>query len=430
MNRIARLRERLVAVVHAGPQPALLSLHHIVPPAARCAQRARKAGQRRATSGEGEHQPSRGFVLSGVCAAAFALVGAARAYHEAHISVLTQALALEKGNMLMAKGDWAGAARAYNEAREVQKDLGAQKAAIRRAHLMSFNNHGALLLDQGDTAGARDSFLKALEIDPDFDFVVHLDVCRQLQSSGDIAGAQAAYRRAEAMCRCALDINPRHAAMHLTLSYVLEESGDLLGAVKAAEDYAREEKMRTLEGRIEIAQGAKNKIKERYTQKEMLERIKQMVIAAAAEHAAARAADRRGDELFNTGDVVGALCEWITAGIFEGLPNTLKRREALGVRRRKALDVRIMMLVPQYAMRFLDESYYACMALAICQQLMIPILASHFNLDPARFPLWTVVMPAGFSCGMQTACGRVYAKEFLNSKDIIEDYNNNELCKY
>ena len=158
--------------------------------------------------------------------------------------------------------------------------------------------------------------------------------------------------------------------------------------------------MRTLEGRIEIAQGAKNKIKERYTQKEMLERIKQMVIAAAAEHAAARAADRRGDELFNTGDVVGALCEWITAGIFEGLPNTLKRREALGVRRRKALDVRIMMLVPQYAMRFLDESYDACVAFAICQQLMIPILARHFNLDPARFLLWIVVMPAGFSCGM------------------------------
>ena len=432
MNSMARLRERFVAVVHAGPLPAFLSLHHIVPLAARCDQRARKAGQRRATgqrraSGEGEHH---GFVLSGVCAAAFALVGAARAYHEAQISVLTQALVLEKGNMLMAKGDWAGAARAYNEAREVQKDLGARKAAIRRAYLMLYNNHGALLLDQGDTAGARDSFLKALEIDPDFEFVVHLDVCRQLQSSGDIAGAQAAYRRAEAMCRCALDINPRHAAMHLTLSYVLEESGDLLGAVKAAEDYAREEKMRTLEGRIEIAQGAKNKIKERYTQKEMLERIKQMVIAAAAEHAAARAADRRGDELFNTGDVVGALCEWIKAGIFEGLPNTLKRREALGVRRRKALDVRIMMLVPQYAMRFLDESYDACVAFAICQQLMIPILGRHFNLDPARFLLWIVVMPAGFSCGMQTACGRVYDKEFLDSKDIIEGCNNIELCKY
>ena len=40
---------------------------------------------------------------------------------------------------------------------------------------------------------------------------------------------------------------------------------------------AREEKMRTLEKRIEIAQGAKNKIKERYTEK--VEMLEQLVIA-------------------------------------------------------------------------------------------------------------------------------------------------------
>ena len=113
------------------------------------------------------------------------------------------------------------------------QDLAVHAAAIRHAMLMTLNNREAPLLDQDDPAGPRRPFIKALEMDPGFDFVVHLDGWRQQQRSGDSAGARAALQCAEAMCRCAIDINPRHAAMPLTLSHVLEESGDLLGAVHA-----------------------------------------------------------------------------------------------------------------------------------------------------------------------------------------------------
>ena len=105
------------------------------------------------------------------------------------------------------------------------------------------NNLGRVLQDQGDLAGARAAFERALAIDERVHGPDHPDVAtgvnnlgRVLQDQGDLAGARAAFERALAIDeRVHGPDHPNVATGVNNLGIVLRDQGDLAGARAAFE---------------------------------------------------------------------------------------------------------------------------------------------------------------------------------------------------
>jgi tetratricopeptide (TPR) repeat protein len=119
--------------------------------------------------------------------------------------------------------DPSGAERLYREALAVPLD--------QRLTLAARLNLAALLLDQGQTAGAVALGLEATQIAPELaNGWLHLGL--SLRRSGDTSGAIAAYRQA-------LAIEPTRSEGHQNLALALLLAGDVLGARRHFQDAIR-----------------------------------------------------------------------------------------------------------------------------------------------------------------------------------------------
>lgn len=151
------------------------------------------------------------------------------AHPERYELLLHLALALKEA-------DAPGAERLYKEAMAVPLDP--------RLTLGARLNLAALLLDQGQTAGAVALGLEATQIAPELaNGWLHLGL--SLRRSGDTVGAIAAYRQA-------LAIEPTRSEGHQNLALALLLAGDVLGARRHFQDAIRHLEA---QGRVEEAKG-------------------------------------------------------------------------------------------------------------------------------------------------------------------------------
>ncbi|GFO70466.1 O-GlcNAc transferase [Geomonas limicola] len=98
---------------------------------------------------------------------------------------------------------------------------------VTRDNSIILDNLGVELLEQGDLAGAIESHLASLRINPQF-ATAHYNLGFALDTKGDLDGAMQEYRTV-------LRLNPNHFEALNNLGYDLQQRGDLAGAIASFE---------------------------------------------------------------------------------------------------------------------------------------------------------------------------------------------------